>query len=175
MEHEWAEEAGTIPYDEAREAVLAMARRVALLHMAYSRTLVDELGEERGRTLIERAIRAYGCHIGERTRARVEALGLEPQPDNFAQGSDLSPLGFPAESVTVDGEARSRCWSCVLADVWHAYGEQALGSLYCGVDPAKMEAYNSDWTMVHTRKIPDGDECCEMAVRPKTGRPERTG
>lgn len=165
MGHEKPGQAGDVPYDEARQAVLDMARRVALLHMSYARTLVDALGEERGRALIERAIRAYGARIGERTRARVEALGLEPEPHNFARGSDLSPLAFPSEAVTVDGEQRSRSWICVLAEIWREYGEEALGSLYCGVDPAKMEAYNPAWTMVHTHKIPNGGECCEMAVR----------
>jgi len=165
MPHDEPENARAIPYDQAREAVLDMARRVALLHMSYARTLVDALGEERGRALIESAIRAYGTRIGERTRARVESLGLEPEPHNFARGSDLPPSAFPSEVVTVDGERRSRSESCVLADVWREYGEEALGSLYCGVDPAKMEAYNPEWTMVHTHKIPDGDACCEMAIR----------
>ena len=45
-------------------------------------------------------------------------------------------------------------------------GEEDLGGLYCLVDLAKMQAYDSGWTMVHTQKIPNGDECCEIAVRP---------
>jgi len=73
--------------------------------------------------------------------------------------------------VIVDGEPRSRAWSCVLADVWREYDEEALGGLYCLVDPAKMEAYNPDWTMVHTSKIPDRGECCDIAVRPRGANP----
>ena len=151
---------------EAREALLALARRIALLHMCYARTLVDALGDERGVALVEVAIRTYGTLVGQRTRDRVEALGHAPTPDAFGLGSDLSPLAFPSERVVVDGEPRSRSWECVLAEVWREYGEQALGSLYCLVDPAKMQAYNPGWTMVHTRKIADGDPYCEMAVRP---------
>jgi hypothetical protein len=157
-------------YEEALEGALHMARRLALLHMAYARTLVDALGEEAGRALIERAIRAYGERIGERTRRRVEALGLEPTPENFREGSDLSQALFPTRAVEVEGEARSRSMGCVLYDIWREYGEEALGALYCLVDPAKMEGYHPDWTMVHTQRLPLGDACCEMAVRPTSPR-----
>lgn len=151
---------------EAHEALLAMARRVALLHMSYARTLVDALGEERGKALIQKAIWAYGTYIGQRTRARVVALGHAPTPEAFVLGSDLSPLVFPTEKVVIDGEPRSRATHCVLAEVWREYSEEELGSLYCLVDPAKMQAYNPAWTMVHTSRIPAGDPYCDIAVRP---------
>jgi len=157
---------GMIPGDAARQAVEDMSRRVALLHLSYARRLVQELGEERGKELIKRAIWDYGTRIGEQTRARVEALGLEPTPENFGKGSDLSPLGFDHSRTTVEGEARTQLFGCVLAEVWKKYGEEELGGLYCLVDPAKMQAYDPGSTMVHTRKIPDGDVYCEMAVRP---------
>lgn len=155
-----------VSIDEARKAVQGMARRVALLHMSFARILVDELGAERGAQLVRSAIWRYGATIGERTRAAVERQGLDPTVENMDRGSDLSPLGFYGSSVVVDGEARSRIRSCPMAEVWREYEEEALGAIYCEVDPAKMQAYDPDWTMVHTRRVPDGDECCEIAVRP---------
>ena len=155
-----------IPTDEARKAVRDMTRRVGLLHMAYARTLVDELGEERGKELIEKAIWAYGTRIGEKTRRTVEAIGLEPTVENFSVGSDLSPIGFDFIEAVVDGEEREQSPTCAMAEVWHEYGEDELGGLYCLVDPAKMQAYNPRWTFIHTKKIPDGDEFCELAIRP---------
>lgn len=160
------EDKSLVPADEARRAVQDMSRRVALLHMCYARALVDELGEERGKELIRKAIWDYGTKVGERTRERVQAMGLEPTIENFGKGSDLSPLGFDHQRVVVDGEERGRAYGCTLAQVWQEYGEEALGSLYCLVDPAKVQAYDSDWTMVHTKKVPDGDECCELVIRP---------
>ena len=155
-----------VPVDEARDAVQNMSRRVALLHLSFARTLVDELGEEKGRELIKKAIWDYGTKVGERSRKRVEAMGLEPTIENFSKGSDLSPIGFDSQRTVVDGEPRTRSSVCVLAEVWHEYGEDELGGLYCQVDPSKVQAYNPDWTMVHTKKIPNGDECCEQAIRP---------
>jgi hypothetical protein len=156
----------TVPADEARKAIQAMSRRVGLLHLCYARRLVRELGEARGREVVQQAIWDYGREVGDATRKRVEALGLEPTPANMPKGSDLSPLGFDHRHATVDGEPRIQSLSCVLAEVWREYGEEDLGRLYCLVDPAKMQAYNPQWTLVHTKRIPLGDECCELAVRP---------
>jgi hypothetical protein len=143
-----------------------MARRVALLHMSYARVLVDELGAERGLKLVRRAIWRYGTIVGERTRQAVQQQGLEPTLANMAAGSDLSPLAFPSTHVAVDGEERTQMGACPMAEIWREYGEEALGAQYCDVDPAKMQAYAPDWTMVHTRQLPRGDDCCEIATRP---------
>ncbi len=152
--------------EEARTAIEAISRRVGLLHLCYARTLVKELGKERGRELIEEAIWDYGTEVGKATRRRVLEKGLEPTPQNMAAGSDLSPLGFDHRSAMVDGEPRIHSMACALADVWREFGEEDLGQLYCLVDPAKMQAYAPELTLVHTQRIPLGDECCELAVRP---------
>jgi hypothetical protein len=107
-----------VPANEARQAVEDMTRRVGLLHICFARMLVDELGEEKGRELIEKAIWEYGTRIGRSTRARVLALGLEPTPENFGKGSDLSPLGFDHRVITVDGEQRQQSLGCAMAEVW---------------------------------------------------------
>jgi predicted ArsR family transcriptional regulator len=162
------EERDLVPIDEARTAVQNMARRVALLHMSYARVLVDELGEEMGKQLVRQAIWEYGSRIGQRMRAAVEEQGLDPTIENMDRGSDLSPLGFESATAVVDGEARSRSVACPMAEVWREYGEDELGTLYCEVDPAKTQAYSPAWTQVHTRKLPDGDDYCEMAIRPRS-------
>ena len=151
--------------EEAREAIQDMTRRVALLHLAFSRTLVDELGEERGRDLIRKAIWDYGTRIGERRRQRIAAMGLEPSLENTSKVSDLSPLGWDRTSTVVDGEPRTQVRGCILAQTWKEYGEEELGDLYCLVDPANMQTYNPDFTMVHVKKALAGDEYCEIAIR----------
>jgi hypothetical protein len=151
---------------EARKAVRDISRRVGLLHMCYARTLVNELGEERGRELIKKAIWDYGTKIGERVRERVVAMGLEPTLENMGKGSDLSPIGFDHRSVEVDGEPRDQFLDCALAEPWMTYDEQELGGLYCLVDPAKTQAYNPNYTMVHVFKILNGHPHCEIAIRP---------
>ena len=156
----------TVSAEDARQAVEDVSRRVGLLHICYARTLVEELGEEKGRELIKKAVWEYGTRIGLRTRERVEGLGLEPTVQNFSKGSDLSPIGFDHRPTVVEGEHRIQSFGCVMAEIWQEYNEEDLGGLYCLVDPAKMQAYDPSYTLVHTKKIPDGCEYCELAVRP---------
>ena len=170
------EKKGFIPLKEAEKEVEITSRRIALLHLSYAKTLIEELGEEKGRELIAKAIRDYGIRIGERTRKEVLEKGLKPTPENFSVGRHLSIPRFGMherfEEVEVEGETRKRAYGCVLAKLWKEYGEEKLGRLYCYVDVAKYMAYNPNYKMIHIKTIPDGDEYCEFAIR-KTTKKER--
>jgi hypothetical protein len=61
-----------------------------------------------------------------------------------------------------------RAYKCALGEVWKEYGEEKLGRLYCYVDPAKYMAYNPNYKLVHIKALPDGDDYCELTVRPTT-------
>lgn len=163
-----------IPFDEAKQEVEVTSRRIALLHLSYAKTLIEELGEEKGIELIAKAIEDYGTRIGKKTREDVLNLGLKPDPKNFGAGRSLRLPKFGMherrETVEVGGEPRRRAYGCVLAKLWKEYGEEKIGRLYCDVDIAKYRAYNPDYELVHIRTIPDGDEYCEFAVRPKRQR-----
>jgi hypothetical protein len=37
-----------------------------------------------------------------------------------------------------------------------------------------MQAYDPNLTLVHTKRIPLGDECCELAVRPTATTPDHS-
>lgn len=167
-----ATEKETVTLEEAAQAVEATARRIALLHLSYAKTLVEELGEERGRELITKSIRDFGVRMGEKTREEVLDQRLEPIPENFNAGKSYRIPRFGmserVETVEVNNEVRTRVHGCVLARVWQEYGEEKLGRLYCYVDPAKYMEYNPDYKQVHTKAVPDSDEFCEMTVRPTT-------
>jgi len=155
---------------EAEEQVRRVCVRLALLHYAFTKTLVDELGDERGKQLAMNAIKHYGTMIGEEVRERVKAKGLEPTPENY--GEDLPKYGMHKgrEIVYVEGERRSRPFGCAMGEVWRELGPEAaeLGRIYCYVDPVKYMAYNPNFKLVHYKAVPDGDEYCELAVKPTT-------
>jgi hypothetical protein len=73
----------TIPIKEAKREVEIACERIGLLHLAYAKTLVKELGEEQGKHLIMNAIKDYGKRCGERVRERLVAQGLDPIPENY--------------------------------------------------------------------------------------------
>ena len=171
------EERRMIPFEEARREVEIACRRIALLHLSYAKTIIEELGEERGRRLIAKAIKEYGIRIGERTRREVLEKGLPPTPENFNVGRSLSVPKFGAhdraETVEVEGETRRRIYGCTFAKLWKEYGEEDLGRLYCYVDIAKYMAYNPNYKLIHIKTVPEGHEYCEFAVRPTTEKERR--
>ena len=158
----------TVTLDDAKEQVSRACRRLALLHIAYARTLVDELGEAKGKELILKAIKNYSTRIGEKSKAEATAQGLENTPANFREDLPAYGVHERREVVEVAGETRRYVYGCTLGKLWNELGESELGRLYCLVDPAKYMAFNPDYKLAHLRALPDGDDCCELVVRPTT-------
>jgi len=161
-----ATEAALISREDALNQIKSMINRTALLHYAYCQTLLDELGEEKGRALAKKAIHLYGEWVGRKIKEKTLAKGLPLLPENFQD--DLPALGWEdRERVEVEGEKRARVYTCHLAKVWQELGAAELGRIYCFVDQAKYAAYNPDFVCVHTKNVLDGDSYCELAVRKK--------
>ncbi len=158
----------TVPLEEAKEQVRKVCARLGLLHIAFARTLVNELGEEKGKELVLKAIKDYGVRIGEEARASAAAKGLDNSPASFQSDVPLYGMHDGGESVEVGGETRRRAYGCVMGKVWNELGEGELGRLYCYVDPAKYMAFNPNFKLTHVKALPDGDDYCELVVRPTT-------
>ncbi len=129
----------SVPVKEAIHEVGVAITRLALLHLSFSKILVDELGEEEGKELIIKSILEYGKRVGERVKR-----GLQ----------DLPKYG-------VTGEYKEgRIYNCVFAKVFREYGEEDLGCLYCYVDPAKTMAIDPDQKAIHKTSAACGDDYC---------------
>lgn len=159
-----------IPVTEAEEQVALACRRLGLLHLAFAETLVDQLGQEEGKRMTERAIKEYGRMIGEEKRKQALEMGLELGPEGFRSVSDLPSIGMHdrIETVAVDGETRIRAYGCVMGMVWKELGKDELGGCYCLVDPASSMAFSNDLKLVHIKALPEGDPYCELVLRPTT-------
>jgi len=152
-----------ISKEEARQQVLSIINRLALLHYCFTKTLMKELGEEEGKEIICQAIRLYGAEVGKASRKKTLAKGLELLKENYQE--DLPAFGWSIERVVVDGEPRARVKECHLAKAWQELGAPEFGRLYCHMDQAKYEAYNPELECVHVKNVLDGDPCCELVVQ----------
>lgn len=162
----------SVPFEEAVRAVSSASRRIALLHLSYSETVIEELGKKKGMELISRAIKLYGSRIGQKTREEVIAEGFDPTPENFGKGKSYAIPKFgmhdKIESIESENQEKRRAYGCLLASVWREYEKEDLGRLYCYMDVAKFMAYNPDYKLVHIKTIPNGDKLCEFAVKTTT-------
>lgn len=157
-----------VALEEAKEQVRKVCVRLGLLHLSFAGTLINELGERRGKELVLKAIKDYATRIDEGVKAKVAAQGLDNSPANYKGDLPLYGMHDRTEPVEVEGEQRKRAYGCVMGKLWNELGEGKLGRLYCYVDPAKYMAFNPDFKLIHTKTLPDGDEFCELAVRPTT-------
>lgn len=168
-EEDMKKEEEMITKEEALRQIRLSLQRAALLYHYFAETLVNDLGEERGKELIRKAVDAYGAHIGKDARLKAEGKELPLTPKNFE--SDLPTLAWQTEKVSVGGEDRVRVHECPLAKEWLELGEGKKARPYCFVDQAKMRAFNPDYEYVHVKNILDGDPYCELVIRPVKKQP----
>ena len=135
-----------VPLTEAENEVKVVTHRLALLHLAFARTLVDEFGWERGKQLVLDAMKEYGRRVAERTRQGHQGL---PKYGFWQRREGKPPI-------------------CELGKIVLEYDEMDIGSLYCLIDPAKTMWANPDEKLVHTKCLTVGDEHCEFETVPTT-------
>lgn len=96
----------TISKQEASDQVQSMITRTALIHYAFVKTLIDEMGEKKGKEVAKKAVRLYGKLVGQRVKDRTLCRKLPLTKENFQD--DLPALGWPLrEAVEADGEKRA--------------------------------------------------------------------
>lgn len=130
-----------VPIKEAEEQVKVVTVRLALLHLAFSKTLVESLGWDQGKQLILDSIKKYGEYVAERTKKGHQGL---PKYGFWEQREGKPPL-------------------CELGKVMLEMGEPEIGSLYCLIDPAKTMAADINTKLIHTKNMILGDDECQFA------------
>lgn len=143
-----------ITKEQAKHEVQLATRRLGMMHVAYAKTLVEELGEEKGKEIVLKAIQKYGEYIGSQVKEVVENEGLDLTPDNYRikKARSLPILGLN-DKIVEDEEGR-KVYGCTMAKVWRELGEEELGKLYCYIDTAKYMYYNPDYKLTHIKAMP---------------------
>lgn len=141
-----------VPLKEAENQVKVTTQRLALLHLAFSRKIVDHLGWDDGKQLIMDSIKQYSEYVAERTK----------------QGHQ----GLPKYGFWERRDGRPDL--CELGKIMLEYGEPELGVMYCLIDPGKTMAADITSKLIHTRcMILDHDECQFVTV--ETSEKDREG
>jgi len=133
-----------VPLAEAENEVKVVTQRLALLHLAFSRTIVDTLGWDAGKQLILDSIKQYGEYVAERTKQGHQGL---PKYGFWENRDDKPPL-------------------CELGKIMLELGEPELGAMYCLIDPAKTMAADPSKKMIHTRCMILGHDECQFDTIP---------
>ena len=132
---------------EAKKEVGVAITRLALMHLAYSKTLIEELGDKHGEEIIIRSILEYGRRISEIVKQGEQ---------------DLPSYGVYSGEVYQDDEGKYNVTGCNLARIFKQFNELDLGRYYCYVDPAKSMASDLEKKLVHTSCEARGDSRCTL-------------
>ena len=153
---------------EAARQMLIAVERMAMLHYHFARTLVDELGKEKGRELIAQAIASYGREVGECHRQRIVAAGHEASCENYGTLPDLPGLAWSPRYMPVVSRGGKELRMCPMAKYWIEKGAESLGRLYCYVDQAKYAAFDPECECRHLQNVLDGDETCQIVAKKRS-------
>ena len=133
-----------------------MAHLFALLYYHFAEVLVGELGRDRGRELITKALKDFALERGGRMRKKALSLGWNLDDQSMRELSDL-----PRYTFYTDRQGTH----CPFADVWKEKGAlgQELGLLYCNVnDPYKAKGFNPEFRLYQYQKNRNlGDDECD--------------
>ena len=160
----------TVPLNDAIKQVRVMGVRLALIHLAFSRVLVETLGERKGKEAVLKAMMEYGRMVGERNRAGQQDLPFYGiQEKCIYDGEEfVDKRQRPGGAGEAFDFSRYRVEGCILAKVFEECGEKELGCLYCYVDAAKSMACDPARKIVHTACEGVGDGYCGFKVVPTT-------
>ncbi len=158
-----------VTLEEAKEQVRIVSQMLGRLHIAYARTIVDELGEKKGKKLILKAIKRAVSRRAQKAKEQLAAEGREPTFENRPSANRFKYYGMleRREDVNTLGERRWRAYGCAMGEVWRDMGEGELGHLYCYVDPFATMTSTPEYTNRHERLL-CRDGYCEGAVRKTT-------
>ncbi|MCG3216385.1 MAG: L-2-amino-thiazoline-4-carboxylic acid hydrolase [Candidatus Heimdallarchaeota archaeon] len=164
-----------VPLSEAIDQVEIAMIRLAFMHLSFSKTLVKELGEEKGKELIIRSIIEYGRMISDRTKEGHPDLSNYGIHGKYVyEGKeyiDVRDLLKQAINEELDF-SKLEIHDCILSHVFKEQDEEDLGKLYCYVDAAKSMATDPKQKAIHSKCTLCGDDFCQI-VSVKTTKQEQ--
>jgi predicted ArsR family transcriptional regulator len=140
----------------------------ALLFSWLSKALIEEVGEQRGKELVRKALRKYGEERGRRMALRAKGSGHDLDVANFfvyaeyrlVSGKMKAKVTEKSRNFTLEA---SRCPWC---DAWNESGLLPYGRLYClDIDEAVLRGFNPNLKMDIEGTLSNGAEKCKLVYR----------
>lgn len=151
-----------VPFEEAFKQVQVTMTRLALMHLAYSKVLVNNLGEKKGKELIIKSIMEYGRKIEEyskNTDHDYPYYGIHGKyvykGKEYVDTRDI----FILEDIDFSS---LEIYDCSLAKVFKVLKEEDLGKLYCYIDAARSMANDPKTKTIHTKCVLCGNDYCQI-------------
>ncbi len=139
--------------NEVRKA----CRQFAMLYFHFAKVLVEELGEEAAKPLIQKAVFELSLDRSNQLREKAKQLGLETTMETFTKITDLPMIGWVKEL------GRDHC---PYAQTWKKYFDdypwfREIAPLYCDViDTTNAENFTRRQSHTITENVLTGGDTC---------------
>lgn len=156
-------ETKTIEYEIAVNEVRKACRQFAMLYFHFAKTLKEEVGQEKAKELVQKAIFELSLDRTDQLRENAEERGLDFSQESFRKVSDLPRLGWDKTL------GRNHC---PYAETWVKYYEKhpwfkELAPFYCDIiDTTNIENFTGKLSHRITRNVLKGDETCDRIYFP---------
>lgn len=153
----------TIEYEKAVTEVRKACRQFAMLYFNFSKTLVEELGQEKAKEVVQKALFSLSLDRTDQLREKAREQGLDFTQENFRKLTDLPFIAW--------NKALGRN-HCPYAETWVGYYNKypwfkELAPLYCDViDTTNIENFSRTLSHKITKNVLNGDETCERIYFP---------
>ncbi|MBE6907355.1 MAG: hypothetical protein E7476_13880 [Ruminococcaceae bacterium] len=148
----------TLPYEDAVCEVRKACRQFAMLYFHFAKVLVEELGIERAKPLIQKAVFELSLDRSGQLREKAAQEGLPYTMESFMKLVDLPFIGWVKEL------GRDHC---PYAETWRKYYDEYLwfreiAPLYCDViDTTNAENFTRCLSHKITKNVLTGADTCE--------------
>ena len=157
-----------VPLKDAMEQVDTTVRRLALLHLGFSRALVKEYGVEKGKEMIVKSMVEYGKLVWEQAKKGHQDLPFYGFHDKYVFGDEecIDIRQGPASRGEGVDYSQFKVYGCGLAKTFSEFDEEALGRLHCYTDAAKSMAADPDQKLIHRECVLCEDGFCSFDLIP---------
>jgi hypothetical protein len=140
----------------------------ALLFGWLSKAVIEEVGEQRGKAVISKAVRKYGEERGRRMALRAKADGQALDVANFFAYAEYRVITGRLKAKVAEKSANLSlvASNCPWNDAWKENGLLPYGRLYClDVDGAILHGFNENLKMDIEGTLSFGAEKCRLVYR----------
>ena len=141
---------------------------MAMLFAFVADEVIKENGEEKGSTLVKRAVRRFANVRADGIKDRIKADGKQITFENIDEYSDYPPNeAWDCDSFAEGPVLREINRKCPFAAAFRKLGMEKVGKLYCEeIDVALNEAFFGKIEFSRPRLFDEGpDAPCEMIVK----------
>ena len=142
--------------------ITSMPALMGQMFAVFAKTVIDEVGIEKGEAIIKKAVEDFGLTRGKRIAEKVKARGLALSFKNFLVYMDLDTAAANTSVPNLDGKDLTVTIDrCFILDGARDLGLERYYHYYCQwIDRAILFGYNPDLTIEITKTLSGGDDTC---------------